>query len=180
MKISLITAVASNGVIGNNGKLPWHIPEDLRRFQAITWAKPIIMGANTHRSIGRVLSNRINIVITSGDVLEGAIKVSSYDRALHRAALIPFKVKEVVVIGGNKVYEEAYKHYIDIVYLTRIYKPFRGDVKFPYWNYTHENIELPHTIIGGASTWNVKTEEIATCNPIIGNAFQYQFVTYEK
>lgn len=178
MKISLVTAVASNGIIGYKGKLPWHIPEDLRRFQAITWAKPIIMGANTHKALGRVLANRINIVITSGDVLEGAIKVSSYAEALQRATSIRPLVQEVVIIGGTKVYEAAYAHHIDAIYLTRIYKPFKGDTWFSHWNLNTENIILPYD--GGTYTWAIKGDELATCHPIIGNAFQYQFITYER
>ena len=64
MLVTLVVARASNGVIGRDGGLPWHLPADLRHFKALTWAKPIVMGRRTFESIGRPLPGRHNIVLT--------------------------------------------------------------------------------------------------------------------
>ena len=174
MRISLVVAVASNGVIGHKGKLPWHIPADILRFQAITWAKPVIMGTNTHKSIGKSLTSRPNIVVSNTEtpLYESAIKVPDITAAIARASICMPKVEEIVFIGGSGIYAEALNSdLVDCVYLTRIYKAFRGDTYFPFWE--DGNVKLN-------GIWKVNFEEIAICTPIISNAFKYQFVTYEK
>ncbi|KKQ75796.1 MAG: Dihydrofolate reductase [Candidatus Woesebacteria bacterium GW2011_GWB1_38_5b] len=67
-KISIIAAMSKNRVIGTKNKLPWNIPDELKRFRQITEGHPIIMGRKTHESIGRVLPNRLNIIITRGSI----------------------------------------------------------------------------------------------------------------
>jgi len=65
-RIALVVAMADNGVIGDGGRLPWHLPDDLKHFKAITLGKPVLMGRRTYESIGRALPERRNLVLTSG------------------------------------------------------------------------------------------------------------------
>jgi dihydrofolate reductase len=105
MIVSLIAAVAANGVIGRDGDLPWRIPEDLRHFKAVTLGKPVIMGRKTWQSLGRPLPGRRNIVVTrdAGFAAEGAETVASLDAALALVA----DVAEAMVIGGGEIYAQA-------------------------------------------------------------------------
>lgn len=122
--ISLIVAVAENGVIGRNGDLPWRIPADLKFFKAKTMGKPIVMGRKTWQSIGRPLPGRDNIVVTRdrGFVAPGAIVVADFASALTAAAKAP----EVMVIGGAEIYEAALPH-ADRIYLTEVHAAPAGD-----------------------------------------------------
>lgn len=129
MKISIIVAIAGKKrVIGKKGSLPWHIPEELKRFKEITMRHPIIMGRITHESIGRVLPGRTNIVITHEPNYKvlGCIVVHSLDEALRQAQ----GADEVFVIGGGQIYAEALP-LADKLYLTYIDKEIEGDVFFP-------------------------------------------------
>lgn len=86
--ISLLVAVAENGVIGRGGELPWHLPDDLKRFKALTWGKPMLMGRKTFESIGRALPGRISLVLTRSRrwaAPEGVIVVHSMEEAMERA-----------------------------------------------------------------------------------------------
>ena len=130
MLVSVIAAVARNQVIGADNRLPWHLPEDLRRFRALTWGKPVVMGRRTHESIGRPLPGRRNIVITRrGRVAEGCERAETLRGALAMTAEAP----ETVVIGGARCYREALP-LAGRLYLTRIDADFTGDVHFPAWN----------------------------------------------
>lgn len=129
MKISIIVAVAGKKrVIGKKGALPWYIPDELKRFKAITMGHPIIMGRKTHESIGRVLPGRINIVITREPnyLAEGCVVVHSLDEALQKTK----NADEVFVIGGGQIYAEALP-LADKLYLTYIDKEIEGDIFFP-------------------------------------------------
>ena len=139
--ISIIVAIAGKKrVIGKKGALPWHIPQELKRFKEITIGHPIIMGRKTHESIGRSLPGRTNIVITSHDYkAAGCIVVHSLDEALRSAQGSPrgftprgkpFDSKEVFVIGGGEIYKQALP-LADKLYLTYIDKEIEGDVFFP-------------------------------------------------
>jgi dihydrofolate reductase len=131
-KISIIVAIGEgNRVIGDHGKLPWHIPEDLKRFKALTMGHPIVMGKNTFLSIGRALPGRTNIVLTDTpwEAPEGVIVAFSLEDALQKARDFPGS-EEVFVIGGGMVYREALS-YADRLYLTLVYGNFSGDVFFP-------------------------------------------------
>lgn len=128
MRINLVVAMATNRVIGRDGALPWHLPADLGRFREITLGHPIIMGRVTHRSIGRVLPGRLNIVVT-GDptaVLPGGVAVTGFDAALAAAAPAP----EVMVIGGDALYRAAFPR-AHRIYLTEVHAELAGDVTFP-------------------------------------------------
>jgi len=131
MNISLIVAASENNAIGKGGKLPWHLPDDLRRFKELTMGHPIIMGRKTHESIGRALPNRRNIVITrqKGLILEGCDVVGSLKEALN-AAQTPQPLVEVFVIGGGEIYQQALP-LANKIYFTRVHAEVNGDTFFP-------------------------------------------------
>lgn len=128
MQITIIAAVAENGVIGRAGKLPWHIPEDLKRFKQLTLGHPVIMGRKTFESIGKPLPERKNIVITGQkDYRRGGIEVvHSLDGALKACE----GSEKVFVIGGSSVFEEALP-LADRLELTLVHRVVEGDVYFP-------------------------------------------------
>jgi len=130
MILSLIVAIADNGVIGKDNRLPWHIPEDLRFFKRVTLGKPVIMGRKTYLSIGRPLPGRANFVVTSNREWQsgGVTAVPGLAEAL---ALCPDD--EVFVIGGRGLFLEAVA-VAQRIYLTEIHRPYDGDVTFPTWN----------------------------------------------
>jgi dihydrofolate reductase len=132
MTLSLIVAVAENGVIGRNNALPWHIPEDLRYFKQVTSGKTVIMGRKTFQSIGRPLPNRVNVVVTRDPAFsaEGVTVAHSLDEALAHAA-----EGEAMVIGGSSLFFEALPR-ADRFYLTEIHRSYEGDVHFPAWDRT--------------------------------------------
>ncbi len=101
--IHLIAAVARNGVIGCNGQIPWQLPEDLRHFQALTMGHAVIMGRRTYESIGHPLLGRQNLVVSSNmERGKGYQVVRSLQEGLALAA-----GKEIFIIGGARLYEEA-------------------------------------------------------------------------
>jgi dihydrofolate reductase len=127
MRISLVVAVARNGVIGAGNRLPWRLPDDLRRFKSLTLGKPVLMGRRTFESIGRPLPERINIVVSRrGGVLAGCTLVDSVTAALAFAAPAP----EVMVIGGAEIYRQCLDR-CSTIHLTRVHAHVEGDVYFP-------------------------------------------------
>ena len=117
MNVALIVAMAENGVIGRNNKLPWHLPEDLRYFKQTTMGKPIIMGRKTYESIGKPLPGRTNIVISRQQTYalpDGAKHVRSLEQAIELADSIAFidGAEEVMVIGGSQIYKEAFASFL--------------------------------------------------------------------
>lgn len=131
MNISLVVAIAEDGVIGKGGQLPWHISEDLRHFKKVTMGKPVVMGRRTWESIGRPLPGRLNIVVTrrSDFAAPGAVVVNSLEAALKHASA---GAEEAAIIGGAQLYVEALP-IADIIYLTEIKAVFDGDTFFPKW-----------------------------------------------
>ncbi len=127
-RIYLIAAVASNRVIGAQGRLPWHLPEDLKHFRALTMGHPIIMGRRTWESLGKPLPGRENIVVsrTPGYEAPGAGVASTLEYALALCAGEPV----AFVIGGEKLYEAALP-LADGLALTEVKKAFAGDARFP-------------------------------------------------
>ncbi|PZN92693.1 MAG: dihydrofolate reductase [Alphaproteobacteria bacterium] len=106
----LVVARARNGVIGNAGALPWHIPEDLKRFKRMTVGKPVIMGRKTFESIGKPLPGRQNIVLTrdGGWRADGVTVVPNLAEAVAAAGLDPrARAEGIMVIGGAQIYAEA-------------------------------------------------------------------------
>lgn len=127
--ISIIAAVAQNGVIGDKNSLLWHISEDMRFFKRTTSGHPVIMGRKTFESLGRPLPNRTNVVISrTQQTIEGCTVVGSLEEAV---ALFP-KEEEVFIIGGAQIYALALS-VADKMYLTRIYCDYQGDTSFPEW-----------------------------------------------
>lgn len=127
--ISLIVAVANNGVIGNKGALPWRIPEDMRWFRTHTLGKPVIMGRKTWESLPtKPLPKRENIIVThnSGYVAPDATVATSFDAAL----LAAVGAAEAVVIGGASLYAEALER-AGRIYLTSVGLSPEGDVFMP-------------------------------------------------
>jgi dihydrofolate reductase len=129
--ISIIVAVSENGVIGVDNKLPWHISEDLRRFKTLTLGNTVIMGRKTYESIGKPLSDRVNIVVSrdKGLTIPGCIVVDSIENAIRKSD----KNKDTFIIGGGEIYKNSL-NFVDKVYMTRINQEVGGDTMFPKLN----------------------------------------------
>lgn len=133
MRLSLVVAVAKNGVIGRGGGLAWKISEDLKRFKEITTGHPIIMGRKTFDSIGKPLPNRINIVVSrTMNEREGVIVARTVEQAIKAASDggRELGVDEIFVIGGADLYEKTLP-LADRLYLTEVDAAVEGDVRFP-------------------------------------------------
>jgi dihydrofolate reductase len=129
--LSMIVAMSDNRVIGIENRLPWHIPEDLKRFKKITSGHPIVMGRKTFESIGRPLPNRTNIVVTRNRDYraEGVATCYSLREALEWAGRAPGS-EEIFVIGGGELFREALP-LAGRIYLTEVRWPYEGDAFFP-------------------------------------------------
>jgi dihydrofolate reductase len=129
--ISLIAAVAENGVIGKDNKLPWHLPADLRFFKKTTIGHPIIMGRKNFESIGKALPSRTNIVLTrNADFTEAEnLKIAhSLEEAFEIAR--ETGTDECFVIGGAEIYKEALP-FCQKLYITRVHGIFDGNIFMP-------------------------------------------------
>ncbi len=126
--VSLVAALARNRVIGAGNRLPWHLPEDLKRFKRLTMGAPVIMGRKTHESIGRPLPGRRNIVVTRQPDASwpGCEVVHSLADAIALAGDAP----EAFVIGGAELYAAALPR-ADRLHLTLIDADYAGDALFP-------------------------------------------------
>lgn len=160
MKISLIVAMSSNRAIGLDGRMPWHLSADLRRFKRITLGKPVLMGRKTHQAIGRPLPGRENLVVSraSDYRAEGCLVFADIDAALAHCR----DNDEVFVIGGAELYR-ALLDRADCLYLTCIDRDFAGDTFFP---------EID------AEAWlEVESEEVDD-DPVVD--FRYRFLTLRR
>lgn len=157
-RIVLVAAVAANGIIGKDGKLPWHLPEDLKHFKQVTMGHPVIMGRKTWESLKGPLPGRDNIVITrqAGYEATGAAVASSLDAALALCAGEPV----VCVIGGEQVFNDSLPVATQLD-LTEIQQDFEGDTRFPAYD---------------RSQWRVKKREAHTA----ANGMRFDFVLYER
>lgn len=165
MKLSMIVAVAENGVIGRNNALPWYLPNDLKYFKQTTMGKPVIMGRKTYESIGKPLPGRTNIVITrQADYQpEGVKVVSSVEaaRELAESVCLIDGQDEAMIMGGAEIYALALPH-TDRLYLTEVHADVDGDAFFPEYD---------------KSLWQeVAREDFAAEGP---NPYNYSFVVYE-
>jgi len=129
--VSIVAAVARNGVIGAGGALPWHLPDELRLFKETTMGHVLVMGRRTYESVGRPLPGRTTVVVTrspdwSPDADE-VLVVHGIDEALGRARAID---DEVFVVGGGELYEAALPH-ADRLLLTFVDQDPEGDTTFP-------------------------------------------------
>lgn len=140
-RVSLIVAIAHGGVIGRDNDLPWHLPDDLKHFKALTWGKPVVMGRRTFESIGRPLPGRENRVVSRRPGFEapGCRVFANLAQAL--AGPVP----EVMVIGGAQIYAAALP-LAQRIYLTEVDAQVQGDARFPEFDPAewHELSREPH------------------------------------
>ena len=126
--ISLVAAVSSNGVIGCENRIPWHLPDDMQFFKGITLNKPIVMGRKTHESIGQPLAQRSNIVLTRNQsyTAEGCVVVHDVPSVFQAVG----NVSELMIIGGSEIYQ-LFLPYTTRLYLTHVEIEIDGDALFP-------------------------------------------------
>lgn len=165
VEINAIACVSQNGVIGSKNQLPWgkSLKKDLKYFSDTTKGSCVIMGNNTFESIGSILPNRHNIVISGRSIRWSKYLldiVNSFDQALKTADSIGFR--KVFIIGGESVYKQAFK-YIDNLYITRVLKDFKGDAFFPKF----DDLKLYFNLVEKSDV-------------IEENSIKYQFERYEK
>ena len=131
--ISIIVAIAQNGIIGDKNSLLWHIKEDMRFFRTTTSGHAVIMGRKTFESLGsKPLPKRKNIVITRSDLtFEGALTAHSLDEAIAMAE----GDEETFIIGGAQIYRAALA-VADRMYITRVEHDYEGDTSFPEVDYS--------------------------------------------
>lgn len=132
--VTLVVAVSTNGVIGRDGGLPWHISSDLKRFKADTIGRPIVMGRKTYQSIGRLLPGRETIIVSRDahfDVV-GAKVFKTVNAALEYASMFAInnKVDDIAVIGGGEIYRQTFQ-LADRLIVTRVLAHVDGDTFFP-------------------------------------------------
>ncbi|QQS39438.1 dihydrofolate reductase [Candidatus Woesebacteria bacterium] len=134
MKISIIAALSKNFVIGNKGRIPWHISEDFKYFKKLTLGHTVIMGEATFKSIGKPLPDRKIIVMSKDKNFEayGCVVVHSLEDALK---LINTESGEIFIAGGGQIYK-LFLSLADKLYLTEIDKAFEGDTYFPRFDKT--------------------------------------------
>ncbi len=166
LPISIIVAVAENGVIGSDGDMPWKLSSDLKRFKAITIGNPIIMGRKTFESIGRPLPGRHNIVISRNTdySAEGICSVESVDQALQVAQLWEQGngASEICVIGGGEIYR-LFLNRADRIYYTKVKAEPSGDTRFP---------DIDEAI------WEVISREFVPDGP--RDSCETEFIVYER
>jgi dihydrofolate reductase len=159
-RIALIAAVAANGVIGAGNQLPWRLPEDLRRFRALTLGHAVVMGRKTWESLPRALPGRQNIVVTRqhGYAAAGADAAPSLAAAFECVRM----PEPVFCIGGGEIYRAALP-FATTLHLTEIARNFDGDARFPAFE---------------RSDWRETAREVRP--PDRPDGFSYAYVTYER
>ena len=134
MRISLIAAVATNGVIGEGTGMPWRLSTDMKRFRVLTMGKPVVVGRKTFETFGKPLSGRANIVVTRqpGYRPDGVVVAASLGQALERAAEAAeaMAADEVMVAGGGEIYAAAIGR-AERLYITHVAAEPSGNVHFP-------------------------------------------------
>ncbi len=160
MTVSLIAAVAENGVIGRDGRVPWHLPDDLKHFKRLTTGRLVIMGRKTWDELGKPLAKRRNVVITRDPSFraEGAETLHDLDAALALAG----PDEEVFVIGGAEIYRMALPG-ADRLYFTVVHTNVEGDTFFPSFD---------------PSDWVLVDEVVHTADD--RHAHPYTFRRYER
>lgn len=157
-RVYLVAAVAANGIIGANGKLPWHLPEDLKHFKKLTLNHPVIMGRRTWESLNGPLPHRENIVVTRNRDYDapGAAVATSLEGALALCAGEPV----AFVIGGTSLFKESLPVAAGLV-MTEIQRDYEGDTWFPDWD---------------KSQWRESQREAHTA----ASGVRFDFVLYER
>jgi dihydrofolate reductase len=165
MKISLVAAIAENGVIGKNNDLPWHLPDDMKFFMETTKGHYVILGRKNYESLPKKyqpLPNRTNVIVTrqSGYHAPGCLIVNSIEEAILVAR--DNGEREAMVIGGSEIYALSLP-FADRLYLTEIKAAVDGDVTFPKFDKTEwKEISRVHH------------------SQDARHAFAFDFVLYEK
>lgn len=156
--LSMIVAVARGGVIGLNNTLPWHLPEDLKRFRALTTGHHIIMGRKTYESLNRLLPGRTTVIVTRNTdyAVEGALIAHSLEQAVALAQ----HDEEPFLIGGAELYQQGIK-LARRIYLTQIDAEFAGDAFLPAFD---------------LSEWREQSRE----SHVAENGLPFNYVTYER
>lgn len=159
-RISLIAALDKNGVIGDDGRIPWRLPADLKYFKRVTMGKPLVMGRKTHESIGRPLPGRQNIVLTRQRDYHapGCTVVHTLEEALAAAG----DAEEIMVAGGGTVY----RHFLpraDRLYLTFVETTAEGETTFPPFD---------------PRAWHLIFQEAHPADE--RNPYPYRFTIFEK
>lgn len=135
--IAIVAAVARNRVIGRDNGMPWRLPSDLKRFKAITWGKPLIVGRRSHAAIGRPLPGRETIVLTRDRAFqeEGVHVAHDLKDALGLAEAIAEEMgaEEIISVGGGEIYELTLPM-TTVMHLTEIDAAPEGDVLFPEYD----------------------------------------------
>ena len=158
-RITLIAAIARNGIIGHNNRLPWHLPADLKRFKRETMGKPIVMGRKTWESLPGLLPHRTHIVVTRDQkyVAEGAFVAHSLEEALAFAG-----GDDVSIIGGAQLYRAALP-LADRMLITEVDVSAEGNIMFPEYD---------------RLLWQEVSREAHM--PDQSNPYPYSFVTLER
>lgn len=160
MSLALIVATGENNEIGKDGRMPWHLPADLKHFKSLTLGKPVIMGRRTYEAIGKPLPERRNIVVTHNPEFRapGCELAASFTDALVIASGVP----EIIVIGGAQIYRDALPR-AQRIYLTRVHARFDADTFFPQLD---------------AAEWREIAREDHAADE--RNPFNYSFSTLER
>ncbi len=163
MRLSILAALSSNGVIGRDNTVPWRQSTDLKRLKSLTMGHHVIMGRVTYDSVGKPLPGRTNIVITRREGLDlpGAVVVHSLEDAIRTAASAGDS--EAFVLGGAEIYGQA-NHRADRMYLTRIHAEVEGDTFFPEFD--------------DVSEWHLTDAEHFEADA--QNQYPYSFLTYDR
>lgn len=161
-KIIIIVATGQNRVIGKNGKIPWRLSADLRRFKELTMGHPIIMGRKTYESLGKPLPGRTNIILSlDGNFKAEGCKVLCFlIEALEIASTLDSE--KIFIMGGGQVYKDAL-FFADEIYLTLVKASFEGDVFFPELN---------------PAEWSEVNREQHEKDE--KNPYDYEFIVYER
>lgn len=156
-RISIIAAMAANRAIGINNTLPWHLPEDLKRFKELTMGHHIVMGRKTYDSIGKPLPGRTTVIVTRNMdyAVPGCMAANSLDAALTAA----LGDNEVFFVGGADLYRQVMP-IANRIYLTEIQRVYDGDAFFPEFD---------------PKQWQETARDKHQ-----GKDFEYHYVTYDR
>jgi len=147
-RVYLVAAMAANRVIGAAGKLPWHLPEDLKHFKSLTYGHPVIMGRRTWESLGKPLRGRENIVVTRTP--NYAAPGARIAHSLEAALALCTAARTAFVIGGGELYAAALPR-AEGLFLTEIQRDYEGDTRFPEYDRGawRESRRQPHRTADG-------------------------------
>ncbi len=168
--LSIITAIDPNGTIGQNGAIPWHIPEEQQLFKKLTLGHAVIMGRKTFEtSVKRPLKGRLNIVVSKTKTFPGTTPATSLKEAINIAKQ---QNKEIFVIGGEQIYKQALP-LANTLHVSHLKKIFSGDAIFPKFNKKDwkatEQTEYPEFTLTPSTR----------CDPAKGGG-GFTYIKYEK